>query len=66
MSREKVDFLCDPHGEGPKRATVIFVGEQPGEQDEQAGHPFVGPADKLLNAALERVRIIPGWKRRST
>jgi uracil-DNA glycosylase family protein len=40
-------------GEGPGAAKVMFVGEQPGDQEEQAGHPFVGPAGKLLDAALE-------------
>lgn len=44
-------------GEGPKHATVMFVGEQPGDQEEQAGHPFVGPAGKLLDAALEEAGI---------
>lgn len=44
-------------GEGPRDATVMFVGEQPGDQEEQAGHPFVGPAGKLLDAALEEAGI---------
>lgn len=44
-------------GEGPKRATVMIVGEQPGDQEEQAGHPFVGPAGKLLDEALEEAGI---------
>jgi uracil-DNA glycosylase len=44
-------------GEGPKRATVMFVGEQPGDQEEQTGHPFVGPAGKVLDAALENAGI---------
>jgi uracil-DNA glycosylase family protein len=35
----------------------MFVGEQPGDQEEQAGHPFVGPAGKLLDAALEEAGI---------
>jgi uracil-DNA glycosylase len=39
-------------GEGPEAATVIFVGEQPGDQEDLAGHPFVGPAGRLLNEAL--------------
>ncbi|HEY8793661.1 MAG TPA: UdgX family uracil-DNA binding protein [Gemmatimonadaceae bacterium] len=39
-------------GEGPKDATAMFVGEQPGDQEEQMGHPFVGPAGKVLDAAL--------------
>ena len=44
-------------GEGPRGATVMFVGEQPGDQEEHAGHPFVGPAGKLLDAALEEAGI---------
>ena len=44
-------------GEGPRAATVMFVGEQPGDQEETAGHPFVGPAGKLLDAALEEAGI---------
>jgi uracil-DNA glycosylase family protein len=44
-------------GEGPKSATVMIVGEQPGDQEEQAGHPFVGPAGKLLDEALEEAGI---------
>jgi uracil-DNA glycosylase family protein len=44
-------------GEGPKGATVMFVGEQPGDQEELAGHPFVGPAGKLLDAALQEAGI---------
>jgi uracil-DNA glycosylase family protein len=44
-------------GEGPRSATVMFVGEQPGDQEEQSGHPFVGPAGKLLDAALEEAGI---------
>jgi uracil-DNA glycosylase family protein len=39
-------------GEGPRAATVMFVGEQPGDLEELAGHPFVGPSGKLLDAAL--------------
>ena len=44
-------------GEGPRGATVIFVGEQPGDVDEAEGHPFVGPAGRLLDAALEDAGI---------
>lgn len=39
-------------GEGPSTAAIMFVGEQPGDQEDLAGHPFVGPAGKLLNDAL--------------
>jgi DNA polymerase len=39
-------------GEGPKGASMMLVGEQPGDQEDRAGHPFVGPAGRLLNKAL--------------
>jgi uracil-DNA glycosylase len=39
-------------GEGPSRAQVMFVGEQPGDAEDIAGQPFVGPAGKLLDRAL--------------
>ena len=39
-------------GEGNAHAEVILVGEQPGNQEDLAGHPFVGPAGKLLDKAL--------------
>ncbi|HEX4262935.1 MAG TPA: UdgX family uracil-DNA binding protein [Verrucomicrobiae bacterium] len=39
-------------GEGSRRAKVIFVGEQPGNDEDLAGKPFVGPAGKLLDKAL--------------
>ena len=39
-------------GEGPETARIVFVGEQPGDQEDRAGEPFVGPAGKLLDRAL--------------
>jgi uracil-DNA glycosylase len=39
-------------GEGPKGARVMFVGEQPGDQEDRQGEPFVGPAGALLDKAL--------------
>jgi uracil-DNA glycosylase family protein len=39
-------------GEGPKRATLMLIGEQPGDAEDLSGHPFVGPAGKLLDRAL--------------
>src|SRR6185369_9630811 len=39
-------------GEGPARASIMMVGEQPGDQEDLAGHPFVGPAGKVLDRAL--------------
>jgi uracil-DNA glycosylase len=47
-------------GEGPKRATVMLVGEQPGDAEDLAGHPFVGPAGRLLDTALEEAGIDRG------
>jgi uracil-DNA glycosylase family protein len=44
-------------GEGARRASVIFVGEQPGDKEDLAGHPFVGPAGKLLDEALAEAGI---------
>ena len=39
-------------GEGPADASVVVVGEVPGDQEDRQGHPFVGPAGKLLDRAL--------------
>ena len=39
-------------GEGPARASLMLVGEQPGDQEDLAGHPFVGPAGKILDRAM--------------
>ena len=39
-------------GEGPGKAPLMLVGEQPGDQEDLSGHPFVGPAGKLLDKAL--------------
>jgi len=47
-------------GEGPKRATLMLVGEQPGDAEDLAGHPFVGPAGRLLDTALEEAGIDRG------
>jgi DNA polymerase len=44
-------------GEGPLSATMMFVGEQPGDQEDLAGHPFVGPAGQVFNQALEQAGI---------
>ena len=44
-------------GEGPAKAEVMMVGEQPGDAEDLAGHPFVGPAGKLLDRALEEAGI---------
>jgi uracil-DNA glycosylase len=44
-------------GEGPRQAEVMLVGEQPGDQEDKAGRPFVGPAGKLLDRALDEAGI---------
>jgi uracil-DNA glycosylase len=44
-------------GEGPSSADLMLVGEQPGDQEDVAGRPFVGPAGRLLRQALEDVGI---------
>src|SRR6267378_1198549 len=44
-------------GEGPPRADVMFVGEQPGDYEDREGHPFVGPAGRVLDEALQEVGI---------
>ena len=44
-------------GEGARRAELMLVGEQPGDQEDLAGHPFVGPAGKLLDKALAEAGI---------
>jgi len=44
-------------GEGPRSAAVMFVGEQPGDIEDRKGHPFVGPAGRLLDKALVEARI---------
>jgi uracil-DNA glycosylase len=47
-------------GEGPRHALLLFVGEQPGDQEDLAGRPFVGPAGRELDAALAEVGIPRG------
>jgi DNA polymerase len=47
-------------GEGPAHAVVMLVGEQPGDQEDLAGHPFVGPAGKLLDRCLEAAGVDRG------
>jgi uracil-DNA glycosylase family 4 len=44
-------------GEGPKNARLMLLGEQPGDQEDFAGKPFVGPVGKLLDRALEQAGI---------
>jgi DNA polymerase len=49
-------------GEGEPGATIFFIGEAPGRQEDKTGRPFVGPAGRVLNGALERA----GLRRRET
>src|SRR5436190_2113254 len=44
-------------GEGPLDAAILFVGEQPGDQEDLAGRPFVGPSGVVFDAALEKAGI---------
>ena len=52
--RDATQGVC---GEGPKAARLMIVGEQPGDQEDLAGRPFVGPAGGVLDAALEQAGI---------
>src|SRR5690242_20092583 len=45
-------------GEGPSHAAIVFVGEQPGDQEDLQGRPFVGPAGKLFDRALDDSGIV--------
>ncbi|WP_369634915.1 UdgX family uracil-DNA binding protein [Nocardia sp. JMUB6875] len=47
-------------GEGPADAEIVLVGEQPGDQEDRRGHPFVGPAGRLLDRALAEAGIDRG------
>ena len=47
--RDATQAVC---GKGPARADLMIVGEQPGDQEDLAGEPFVGPAGQVLDAAL--------------
>jgi DNA polymerase len=44
-------------GEGPQAARIMLVGEQPGDKEDLAGKPFVGPAGQMLDRALEQAGI---------
>ena len=47
-------------GEGPRRPAIMLVGEQPGDVEDREGHPFVGPAGRLLDEALEAAGVDRG------
>jgi uracil-DNA glycosylase len=66
LAREAKSFrLCDwanactqtVFGEGPSDAKLVFVGEQPGDSEDLAGRPFVGPAGQLFDRVIERAGI---------
>jgi DNA polymerase len=44
-------------GEGPQNAKVVMVGEQPGDEEDQKGHPFVGPSGRLLSKAMHEAGL---------
>jgi DNA polymerase len=44
-------------GEGRAAASIVLIGEQPGDQEDRQGHPFVGPAGRILDRALEEAGI---------
>ena len=52
--RDATQGVC---GEGPRKARLMIVGEQPGDQEDLAGRPFVGPAGNVLDVALEEAGI---------
>ena len=58
---EACDLFADAtqtvFGEGPPNARVVMVGEQPGDKEDRAGHPFVGPAGRELDRALVEAGI---------
>lgn len=51
------DATCTVFGTGPAHARIVIVGEQPGEQEDRAGQPFIGPAGQLLDRALAAAGI---------
>jgi uracil-DNA glycosylase family protein len=52
-----VDATQTVFGEGPRAAEVMLVGEQPGDQEDRQGHPFVGPSGRLLDEGLAAAGI---------
>jgi uracil-DNA glycosylase len=47
-------------GEGPAKSPIVFIGEQPGDEEDRQGRPFVGPAGRLFDRALEEAGIDRG------
>lgn len=54
LYRHATQVVC---GEGPARARLMMIGEQPGDQEDRQGHPFVGPAGGILAKALDQAGI---------
>jgi hypothetical protein len=50
LYRDATQAVC---GEGPDGASIVFIGEQPGDEEDRQGRPFVGPAGRVLDRALE-------------
>ena len=44
-------------GQGPSKATIMLVGEQPGDEEDRRGEPFVGPAGSVLDRALKEAAL---------
>lgn len=44
-------------GEGPAHASIVMIGEQPGDEEDRRGHPFIGPAGRMLDRALDEAEI---------
>jgi DNA polymerase len=44
-------------GEGPQSSSIVFIGEQPGDDEDRLGHPFIGPAGRLFDRALKEAGI---------
>jgi DNA polymerase len=58
-----IDTTQTVFGEGPEDARWMLIGEQPGDQEDRKGHPFVGPAGRLLDECLEEAGLdrAEGW-----
>lgn len=55
--RDATQPVC---GQGPKSAALMIVGEQPGDQEDISGQPFIGPAGEILNSALDKAGLDRG------
>lgn len=50
--------VCVP-GDGPKRPDILVIGQNPGQQEDRQGRPFIGPSGKILKRQLEKAALIP-------